>query len=82
MVKMKIIVKFPFLNMVLNNLIFFYKERAPFIVYADFDLLLTPIRQTSAMKTIKFQKHIAFFESSYHKCKKGIFSYEYIDSVE
>ena len=47
---------------------FTYKEKVPFVIYADFESMLIPINENTSSSTIKYQKHEAFSAGYYFKC--------------
>lgn len=47
---------------------FIYKQKCPFIIYADFECQLIPLNETSGGYTQKYQRHEAFSAGFYLKC--------------
>ena len=47
---------------------FVYKEKIPFIIYADFESLLEPFNDDNHCKSSRYQKHIAYSAGYYFKC--------------
>lgn len=47
---------------------FIYKQKCPFILYADFEALLQPCNKKISDKSFKYQKHIPYSVGYYLKC--------------
>ncbi|XP_074042580.1 uncharacterized protein [Leptinotarsa decemlineata] len=45
-----------------------YKQKCPFIIFADFESLLEKCNESISNKTTKYQKHIPFSAGYYFKC--------------